>query len=200
MSKRCKFVNPVTKPNNPPLNGKLRTWASRMAFRLAGWCIKGELPDLPKFIAIGGPHTSNFDGPIAVACIWALGIQTRVMAKHTIFRFPFRRFLAWVGVFPVDRDAPGGIIGQVIDEMNASEQFILLIAPEGTRKKVKRWKTGFHRIAVGANVPIMPVEMDYKNRTITLWPVKYPTDDVDADIAELQQYMRAGIARHPTRE
>ncbi len=197
MSKRQKFEVPSAQPKAPKLRSKTRVAIARTLFKIAGWRILGEIPNLPKFIAIGGPHTSNWDGIIAVACINALGLRTNVMAKNTIFRFPLKTILKYFGVFPVNRDAPGGIIEQVVQRFRSNDEFILLLAPEGTRKKVQRWKTGFHRIAIKANVPVLPVEMDYSNRTITLAPVQTMTDDVDADIERLQSYMRPTASFNP---
>ncbi len=161
---------------------------SMMRFR-----IEGTTPNLPKFVIIGAPHTSNWDFVVAMAAGLALGLEFHWLGKHTIFRGPLGRLWRAMGGIPVDRSAGQGIVEQVLDEMNARDRFILGLSPEGTRRKVDRWKTGFYRIARGAGVPILMVYLDFERRVVGLGDLFEPTGDLEGDI----ERMRAYFARFP---
>ena len=162
-----------------------------------GWRIEGVLPDVPKFVLIVAPHTSNWDFPIGVLAMFALGLQLTWLGKHTLFRFPVRGLLRWLGGEPVDRRVAHGTVGAAIERFQQRPQWVLAVSPEGTRRRVAQWKTGFHRIAVGAGVPILPVSFDFSRRTITILDLVVPTDDVATDIARLRRLYRPEMARHP---
>lgn len=189
--------------NLPELGDKLprqrRTFLRRFAIfvmRMTNWKIIGDAPNLSKFIAIGGPHTSNWDIIVTIGTIWVLDIKVSWMVKHTAARWPFGGLIRRLGGIPVNRKAPGGIVGQVVEQFEQADEWVLLIAPEGTRSKVKRWKTGFHRIALASGLPILTVALDFPNRTVILHPLFTATDDVEADIAYLQGLMQAGAGHN----
>lgn len=136
--------------NKPPHNidakpSRMQRLASRL-LRLAGWTVQ-PFPDIPKAIVVGGPHTSNWDGVLGVVCGIALGLDARFMIKHSLFKGPFGWLLHKLGAIPVDRTRSGGVVGQVVEQFNASDRMIVVVTPEGTRKSAPRWKTGFHHIA-----------------------------------------------------
>lgn len=152
---------------------------------LSGWRLSGEIPNLPRFVVIGAPHTSTWDG-LLMALLWlALGIDFRWMGKHTLFRPPFGRILQWLGGIPIDRSASHGVVAATIEAFQQRRQLILIIAPEGTRRQVSRWKTGFYHIASGAGVPIVPGVIDNAGRHVALTPAIYPTGDVEADMTRI---------------
>lgn len=159
---------------------------------LTGWRIQGELPNNAKFMAIGGPHTSNWDIIITLGTIWVTDLKVSWLVKHTAVRWPFVRFIKNLGGIPIDRNASRGVVEQVIERYEQGDGWVLLIAPEGTRRKVGRWKTGFHRIARGAGLPILTVAIDFANRMLILHPLFEPTDDLEDDIATLQEMMAQG--------
>lgn len=182
----------------PPRRGA--PWSRRLAgrlLRLIGWRLEGALPDLPRFVLIVAPHTSNWDFPVGVVAMFALGMRATFLGKHTLFRFPVAGLLRWLGGEPIDRTARHGTVEAAIQRFAERDQWILVISPEGTRKRVAHWKTGFHRIALGAGVPVLPVSFDWSRRTITLWPPVTMTEDVAADLTRLQAHFHAGMARHP---
>jgi 1-acyl-sn-glycerol-3-phosphate acyltransferase len=159
----------------------------------------GTIPDVPKLVAIAAPHTCTLDVFIGLAVLLALGARVRFLAKHTIFRGPVGRVLRWLGGIPVDRTGPGGLVGQVVGQMRESRQFYLALAPEGTRRKVNRWKTGFYRIALAGDVPILPVALDYRRRVAEVRAPLVPSGDYEADLARLRNCFCAEMARHPQR-
>lgn len=160
--------------------------AAAFFFRLFGWQVAGSLPNLPKMVIIGAPHTSNWDFPLAMTLIFYLGVHLNWMAKKEFFVAPFSRLWLWLGGVPIDRKAANGMVGQTIEAVQTRAKIVLAIAPEGTRSKVARWRTGFYHIAHGANIPIVPVLVDYGRKVLTITEPFFPTGDVDADLPLLQ--------------
>jgi len=145
------------------------------------------MPNLRKFVIIVAPHTSNWDFPVGMSAKLALGLSAIWLGKHTLFRGPFRVILRALGGIAVNRSASNDVVQQVTDEFARHERLVLAVAPEGTRKKVERWKTGFYHIARSAGVPIVPVALEWEQRAIRIMPAFTPTDDADSDIAALRQ-------------
>ncbi|CAN5583192.1 hypothetical protein BH23BAC4_BH23BAC4_10860 [soil metagenome] len=181
----------------PRSAGRFNKWIGRFVMRLLGWKFCGGLPDLPKFIIIGAPHTSNWDGIVGLAAKMSLGLDARFLAKHSLFQGPSGWLLARLGGIPIRRDAPGDIATQAAEWFAANDQMVVAITPEGTRKKGARWKTGFHRIAREANVPIVCVMFDYENKRIGPGPILMPSSDMEADLAVIQDFYRPVRGRHP---
>lgn len=188
----------MTAPLGPPRRGTALTRAlAARVLRLAGWRIDGGLPREAKFVAVLAPHTSNWDFVLTVLSMWALGLRLTWLGKHTLFRFPLGPVLRWLGGEPVERGAAGGTVGTAIERLRTRPQYAVGITPEGTRRRVAEWKTGFHRIALGAGVPMVPVWFDYPNRTIGIGQPVHPTADTDADVARMRRMFRKEMARHP---
>jgi 1-acyl-sn-glycerol-3-phosphate acyltransferase len=171
----------------------------RTGMRILGWRLIGNIPDIPKVVVVAAPHTCTMDVFVGIAIMLASGLRVHWLGKHTIFWEPLGSVLRWIGGIPVDRTSPEGTAAQVARTMRQRDRFFLALAPEGTRKKVARWKTGFYRIAVGAGVPIVPVALDYRRKVADIGTPLVPTGDYDADLAILQKHFSAGMARHPER-
>lgn len=165
--------------------------------RLIGWQIAGRLPDQPRYVLIVAPHTSNWDFPVGVVAKFTLGLEATWLGKHTLFRFPVNGLLRWLGGEPIDRNTRHGTTHDAIQRFRERTRWILVISPEGTRKRVAEWKTGFQRIAHGAGVPIVPVSFDWSTRTITLMDPVWTTADCEADVRALRGRFHAGMARWP---
>jgi 1-acyl-sn-glycerol-3-phosphate acyltransferase len=172
---------------------------ARRLLALAGWRVAGELPACPRFVLIEAPHTSNWDFIFAVLAMFATDLRVSWLGKHTIFRFPLGPLLRWLGGEPVNRSATHGTVGTAIEHFRTRPQWVLALSPEGTRRKVEQWKTGFHRIAVGAGVPIVPVWIDYQARQIGIGARFSPGPDEAADVAALHGLFHKEMARHPER-
>lgn len=150
-----------------------------------GWRVTGGFPNVPRMVMIGAPHTSNWDFVVALAAAFRLRLGFSWVGKHLLFRRPFDAFFRWLGGVPVDRRASHGFVGQMVDVFAARPQFLLAIAPEGTRKRVERWKTGFYHIARGAGVPIVLVSFDTARKVIHVGPSFDATGDLDADLRRI---------------
>jgi 1-acyl-sn-glycerol-3-phosphate acyltransferase len=188
---------PVLGPNVPQRGNAFSRAVGRIGFRLFRFHFEGSWPDLPRLVVIVAPHTSNWDFVIGLFGKLALGLRLRFIAKHTLFRGPLGWFLLWLGGIPVDRKAAGGVVESAIEALRSAEKLLLVITPEGTRKKTREWKSGFHRIACGAGVPILPVAFDYRKRAIIFEPAFEPTGEYAADLAVLRSGFEAAMAYRP---
>ena len=158
----------------------------RAYFRLSGWRVEGPFPEVSKCVAIVAPHTSNWDFPLGVCLVFATGLRASWLGKHSLFQPPFTRFLRWLGGIPVDRRASHGVVGACVAAFDAAPALLLGLAPEGTRKGVSRWKTGFYLIATGAGVPILPVAFDFRKHVIHLMPLFHPSGNLEEDLPRIQ--------------
>lgn len=153
---------------------------------MTGWHIAGKLPNLPKYILIGAPHTSNWDFLLFLGAIFHLKANAKYMGKAELFRNPFGWFFYWCGGIPVDRKKSTGLVEQMVEACNQSDRFILTIAPEGTRHFVTEWKMGFYHIAKSAGIPLVMAKVDGKNKTLHVGQVFHLTDDMNADIKAIK--------------
>lgn len=169
----------------------------RAALRAARWRFDGTIPDRPKMVMIVAPHTSNWDFLVGVAAMFALGIRVTFLGKDTLFRWPFGAIMRWLGGIPVTRDSPHNVVEQTVAHMRAHPRVVLGLSPEGTRRKRARWRTGFHYVARGVGIPIVPVALDYSTRTIRFFPPHEASESVDDDMTRLARYFDPAMARHP---
>jgi len=168
---------------------------------LVGWRVDGKLPDLPKFIMIGAPHTSNWDFVLFLGVIFTLKAEARFMGKAELFVFPIGWLFRYFGGYPVDRKKSTGLVGQMVEAVKAEDNFILTIAPEGTRHYVSDWKRGFYHIAKGAGVPIVMAQVDGKGKTVRILKEPfYPTDDIEADMEAIKGKFEGVLGINPRRK
>ena len=193
------FLNlPVLGPAVPRRGWKAGRGFGKAIMRIAGWSFRGNIPDVSKAVIIVAPHTSNWDFVIGAAAMLSLDLDLRFLGKHTLFDGPLAPMMRFLGGIPVDRSQPGsGVVDRMIDLFASEEQLILALAPEGTRGRVTRWRTGFHSIAAGANVPIVPVALDYGRKTIFLGPPNRAGEDLEADLAALHAFFADATGRRP---
>lgn len=169
-----------------------------LVLRLMGWRVVGQLPDRPRFVFVGAPHTSNQDFFMTALAMAALGVDVHFVMKHTPFVGPVGWFLRWFGGIPLDRDRTRDFVAQMVDEFDGREQFLLAIMPEGTRGKdhesaSKGWRSGFYHIARGAAVPLVMVVFDYANKRLRVGPTVWPGESYEADLPVIQGFF-AGVA------
>lgn len=165
--------------------------------KFSGWTIAGEFPNTPKFIAVVAPHTSNWDFFIALALRLHLGIKAKFLGKHSIFVGPIGTLLRACGGIPVDRRSPQGIVKQAAEAFSKNKNFILGIAPEGTRKQTAQWKSGFMRIALAAKVPVVPMALDYRNKTFVVMPAQTIEADTKQELERIKAMYEKNMAKYP---
>ena len=177
------------------------THTQRLAMKLinlAGWRVP-PFPDIEKAIVVDGPHTSNWDGVIGLSGAVALGLNARFLIKHSAFKGPLGWVLRKLGGIPVDRSKAGGVVGQAVEELRQSDRLILVVAPEGTRSNARQWKTGFHRIAREAGVPIVVTVADYQTRELRFPLVLEPTENLEADLEQLYDCFASVMPKRPAK-
>lgn len=172
-------------------------WFGRLMLKIMGWHVEGELPDEPKLLFAVAPHTSNWDFVLGLFAMFALGFKVNWLGKHSIFIKPFKGILTKWGGVPVYRHAPKGFVEQVAEQYRSREKLHIAIAPEGTRSKVGKFKTGFLRIAHAADVPVLRASIDYKKKAIVFGDLFYPTGDHEKDERDCYEYFKQFHARFP---
>lgn len=182
-------MNPLLPPQAPRKGNAVTRWIGQRLLALLGWRAEGELPDSPKLIVAAAPHTSNWDFILAMLVVLSLGLKTSYLMKKEAFFWPFSGLFKWLGGVPVARRQSGGMVGSLTEWFNSQEKAWLLITPEGTRKKVEKYKTGFLRVADSANVPVMLVAWDYPTKRVVLEKVWTLTGDHEQDCAAIRQYL-----------
>jgi 1-acyl-sn-glycerol-3-phosphate acyltransferase len=175
-----------------PILRSLLHYGSLIYLKITGWRLEGQLPAVPRYVMIAAPHTSNWDLPMTLALVFAYRIRVYFLAKHTLFWLPAGIFLSWLGGVPVDRSKVNNFVEQAVELFKANNQLIMIIPPEGTRKKVRYWKSGFYHIAHGAKVPIALGFIDFKRKSAGIQGIFKPTGDFDADLPKIMAYY-AGI-------
>lgn len=181
---------PQVKPN------RFTRWLGRTALRLGGWRIVGPIPDLAKAVLIVAPHSSNWDGYWGMAAKIALGLEVRVLGKTQLFWWPLGPLLRRLGAIPVDRSSPQGTIEQAIAIIRDFDRIWFTLTPEGTRKRVEKWKSGFLKIAHGAGVPILMAYFHYPEKIIGIGDVYWTTGDEAADMAAIREWYRPWVGKN----
>jgi 1-acyl-sn-glycerol-3-phosphate acyltransferase len=150
------------------------------------WRVEGDIPDIPKMVMIAAPHSTNWDFIVGVAAKLMLQLKVKFLGKDTLFRFPLGIIMRRLGGIPVDRGSSNDVVSAIVAEFQQRRQLILAVAPEGTRKRVERWRTGFYHIAHNAGVPIVPVALNWKERAIQIGAPFHTTGDIETDLRFLQ--------------
>ena len=187
---------PHIPPNMPQFRPSPATGICRWLLGIFGWRMVGELPDIPKLVLIAAPHSTKGDVIWGLLFKIALRLDVHFIGKREAFVGPLGVALRAFGGIPVDRSAAHGLVGAMRREFESRDRFWLALAPEGTRKKVQKWKTGFWHIAREAGVPILPVYFHYPEKTVGLGPLFHPTDDVVADMARIREFYRPWIGKN----
>ena len=186
---------PPNAPRVPP--NAFTRWLGRTVLRLGGWRMDGAFPDIPKLVMIAAPHSSNWDGLWGFAVKLAMGLDVKVLGKDTLLRIPLLGpVLRRMGVIPINRRAAQGVAAQMAAMIRGADQLWLVVAPEGTRKLVERWKTGFWKIAHAAEVPVLPVYFHYPAKVVGVGPTFDLSDDMAAGIARIRAWYRPWQGKH----
>jgi 1-acyl-sn-glycerol-3-phosphate acyltransferase len=188
---------PELGPLTPQKSNALSRATGRLLLSLLRWQIRGKVHNAPKFVMILGPHTSIWDFYIGLAGMLAVGLHSSWLIASAYTWWPLGFFLRRLGGVPIYRDRSHNLVSQIVASFNKNEKMMVTLFPEGTRQKVERWKTGFWYIASQANIPIQLVSFDYEKRVTQCGPVIEPTDNIEADMKEIQEFYRNVKARHP---
>ncbi len=179
---------------------KALQFLGKLVLSIFGWRVKGSISEdfsNQKLVVIVAPHTSNWDGIFGVATVAGLDAKITFIGKHSAFRYGLGAFLRYMGGIPVDRSKPGGIIRDAIDQIKKIDGSLIAMSPEGTRSKVKEWKTGFLRIAKELNTNIIPASLDFAKKEVLLGKAFVPSGNNEEDIRALKEYYSVFTAKHP---
>jgi len=180
---------PILPANAPRFGGKISRGFGRLLLRSVNMRVGGTLPNVPKVILVGAPHTSNWDLILAMGMRYALGLNYSWMMKKEAFIWPFGGMFKAMGGIPVDRKAAQDVVGQIGDWFARNEKAWIGITPEGTRSRVGRYKKGYLRIAYAANIPIFVVGVDSVTRTLVFDQFMDLTGDVDVDNDNIRNFV-----------
>lgn len=185
--------------DTPVLRTALR-WVSIFLLKIFGWRTEGVLPGIPKFVMIAAPHTSNWDFPLMMSVAFKLKGKLYWMGKKALFRKPFNGFFKWLGGIPIDRSRSNNVVRQMVDKFSKMDELILTIPPSGTRKMVKKWKSGFYHIAAGANVPVVLGFLDFKRKTGGIGPMVTITGDMRKDMQDIRAFYADIEGKYPEKK
>jgi 1-acyl-sn-glycerol-3-phosphate acyltransferase len=163
---------------------------ARAALRLFGWRVVGAFANESRLVLVAAPHSSGWDAVWGLVAKVAMGVRIEFMAKKELFWWPLGPVLRNLGAIPTDRSAAHGVVGQMGAQLRERENLWLVLAPEGTRRLVKKWKTGFWHIARAADVPVQCAYFHYPEKTIGLGAVFRMTDDLHADVERVRAFYR----------
>ncbi|MGE6330453.1 lysophospholipid acyltransferase family protein [Psychrobacter pacificensis] len=186
--------------NVPRRGNKVSPIIGSWLMKTAGWRTVGEIPNISQAVVLALPHTSNVDGVYAIPSLFALDLKISIMGKHTLFKIPvLAQLMRWLGIIPINREAKGSVLQASIDKFKNNKTLFLGLAPEGTRKYTDSWKTGFYYLAVGANVPILPVALDYNTKEVRFLEMVYPTGNIEEDLPKIYAQYGGVMPYHPER-
>ena len=193
MNKYKTFIPDHLRANRP----RILRFIGKAAMKITGWKTVGHFPRDERVVLVVGPHTSNWDFVVSMSAVLSWDINIHWVGKHSIFKKGFRRVLRKMGGIPVNRANPDALKEEIVDITNKYKGFIIGLAPEGTRKKVERLKTGFLRIANDTNSKIMLAGIDFSNKTIELGEFFSPSGDVEQDLNNIKHYFSNFSGKRP---
>ena len=183
----------LQKNNTINMKGKL----SRFILKMWGWKIGNVIPDIPKCVIALAPHTSNYDFIIGKLAYTAIGRTANFLIKESWFVFPFNLIFNSMGGIPVGRGRNTSFTDTLAKEFDKRDKFQLAITPEGTRRRITKWKRGVYVSAMNAEVPIVLIGLDYDTKTISSLDVINPTGDIDADMKIIQSKFKGIQGKYP---
>lgn len=171
---------------------------ARFIFWISGWKLKERLPShIKKCVVIAAPHTSNWDFVYAMAAFYLMDMRIKYVAKKELFFFPLGVLLKALGGIPVDRSKKTNLVERMVRLFDTHEQLYLLIPPEGTRKNVSTWKTGFYYTALNAKVPLVCGYLDYAKKEAGLGLIIEPSGDYEADLKTIKSFYKNITPKYP---
>lgn len=178
----------------------IRRSIGRAVLRSRRWRIEGYPPEIPKFVMVAAPHTTNWDLLYLLAVSWATGIHVSWLGKDSLFPGPVGTLLRALGGIPVERDRRSGLVSSLTREFAAADRLVVTFPPEGTRSRTDHWRTGFYRVAVAAEVPIVCSYLDYSRRVGGFGTAIEPSGDIAADLPLFQEFYAGIQGKYPDQQ
>lgn len=176
----------------------MKLFAKFILITILGWKIEGNFPKyLKKYVIIAAPHTHWQDFPLGILVKWIQQTPINYIGKASLFKPPFGFIFRWLGGTPVNRSESTNKVQAIVNVFNENEKFILALSPEGTRKRIDEWKTGFYYIAKGANVPIVLATLDFGKKEVKIAEPYYLTDSMENDFNNFYQFYKGVKGKIP---
>lgn len=158
--------------------------------RLLGWKSVGGPMKEKKAIVLGVPHTTVWDFLICYLFYTQFGKVAHIMIKQEFFFWPLGPILRACGAVPVERSSAATMVKSLIHHMEEVPEFHLAIAPEGTRKPTRNWKSGYHLIARETGATVYLGYYDWGRKKISVGEPFELTDDAKADMQRIYEHYR----------
>lgn len=177
----------------------MKDWFSNLLFKIYGWKLVGTVPtEIKKYVLIAAPHTSNMDFFLAMPTMWKLGVPGRFLIKREHTDAFYGGLIKAMGGIGVDRkNQSSEFVSELKEIVGSRKELAMLFTPEGTRKAVKKWKTGFYRVALAVDVPIVLAYADYKLKEVHIGHVFYPSGDFVKDFEYMEKFFSSVAAKYP---
>lgn len=175
----------------------MHSLAKFIYFKILGWRLIGSFPKIDKCVVAVAPHTSWVDFFLGLLVRRVFNEEINYIGKSSLFKPPFGWYFRWMGGAPIDRSKRSDTVGDIAKIFDEHKTFRLALSPEGTRKKVTEWKTGFYYIAKTANVPILLVAFDYGKKQVKISGLFYPTENKEADFKSYREFFKGVVGKIP---
>ncbi len=176
----------------------MKTISRFILYKIFKWKTVGKFPsDLKKYIIIAAPHTHWQDFFVGMCIKYAERLPVKFIGKKSLFNPPFGFIFRALGGYPVDRSKNTKLVEEIVNIFNNNDEFVFALSPEGTRKKVEKWKTGFYYIAKGAKVPIVMATLNFKDKEVKVSKPYYTTDDIDKDFDNFHSFFKGVKGKIP---
>lgn len=170
--------------------GRFPQWLGTIVLSIFGWQVSGNIPNEERIVIIAAPHTSNWDFVLGISTLFALNVNIKWLGKNSLFMPGIAWFFKWLGGIPVDRDNPAALIDYVVRTVEREKGMVIGMSPEGSRKKIERWKSGFLRIAKQTESKILFLSIDSPSKTLKFGKVFEPSGDNEKDINFVMDYYK----------
>ncbi|WP_346837395.1 1-acyl-sn-glycerol-3-phosphate acyltransferase [Microbulbifer sp. SAOS-129_SWC] len=186
---------------NTPIVTPILRQLARLMLKLHGWRVVADRQalELKKYVLLGAPHTTNWDGYYFILTALKLKLVPQWMGKDKLFAFPLGGIMRWFGGIAVDRSKANNLVEATITQYRQRDSLVIAVPPEGTRGAAERWKTGFYHIARGAAVPVVCGFIDFPKKEVGLGPVMQMGENLAAELARLGEFYAGKIGKFPQR-
>jgi 1-acyl-sn-glycerol-3-phosphate acyltransferase len=173
---------------------------AKAVIKLLGWKAVGKMPNAPKYILVGYPHTSNYDTLIGIFIFLSMGVHIKWIGKQSLFKGPVGWLLKKTGGIPVNRQKSQNFVKNIQTVFNKYDRLVIALSPEGTRQKTDFWRTGFYYMALAAQVPIVLGYLDYPTKTGGFGPLIWPSGNIKQDMEKIRAFYQGIHGKYPQLE
>ncbi|MDP5210565.1 1-acyl-sn-glycerol-3-phosphate acyltransferase [Microbulbifer sp. 2205BS26-8] len=184
---------------NTPVVTPLMRQIAKLLLKLHGWRVKGNQHSLKlkKYVLLGAPHTTNWDGYFFILAALKLKLTPQWMGKDRLFKFPLGRPMRWFGGIAVNRSKANNLVEATIRQFRLNKELIIAIPPEGTRGMAERWKTGFYHIARNAKVPVVLGFINFRKKEVGIGPIAQLGENLEVELNKLRAFYADKIGKFP---